>query len=173
MSVFEKLTIAALTPVLQLFDFARDRRLKASLGHCGENVVIRQPSVIEVPENVFIEDRVGIASFLHIWGNARVTIGARTMIGSHVAITTGTHDPDALVMRDTLIEQPVVIEHDVWIGTHAVIMPGVTIGAYSVVAAGSVVRTDIAPGCIVAGVPAKIVRQKNLLEGGNQIAVAE
>lgn len=157
--MLKEVAINALMRFERLLDLARERRLKASLGHCGKDVSIRQPSVIEVPRNVMIDDHVSIASFLHIWGNAGVRIGSRTIIASHVAITTATHDPDAVDMYHSLIERPVVIEHDVWIGAHAVIMPGVTIGAHSVVGAGAIVRHDVASGTIVAGVPATFLRQ--------------
>jgi maltose O-acetyltransferase len=155
-----ELAIGALMRVQRLLNSTNDRALRASLGHCGRNVVIRQPAVIETPQYVFIDDDVSIASFLHIWGNAGVRIGSRTMIASHVAIATATHDPDAIDMYRSLVEYPVVIEHDVWIGAHAVIMPGVRIGAHSIVAAASVVRHDVAAGTIVAGVPARYLRQR-------------
>jgi len=54
--------------------------------------------------------------------------------------------------------KPVVIEDDVWIGANAVVLPGVTIGARSVVGAGAVVVKDVAPKTIVAGVPARVIR---------------
>ena len=56
---------------------------------------------------------------------------------------------------------PIVIEDNVWIGANVAIMPGVTIGKHSVVAAGSVVTTDVPPDSVVAGVPAKVVRTLN------------
>ncbi len=52
-----------------------------------------------------------------------------------------------------------MIGDDIWIGANAVILPGVTIGSHSVVAAGSVVTKDVPPHSLVAGVPAKIIRQ--------------
>ena len=58
--------------------------------------------------------------------------------------------------------RPVVIEDDVWIGTHAVILPGVTIGHGAVVGAGSVVTRDVAANAIVAGVPARIIQPNRL-----------
>jgi len=134
--------------------------LRKSLRHCGRGVAFRFPCIIELPDRVSIGDDVSIASFLHIWGNGSVTIGDRVMIASHVAITSATHDPESEEMIKTLIEAPVVIENDVWIGAHAVIFPGVTIGHQSVVAAGSVVRADVPPYSIVAGVPARLVRSK-------------
>ena len=55
--------------------------------------------------------------------------------------------------------KPVVIEDDIWIGANAVILPGVTIGHHTVVAAGAVVTKDVPPHSLVAGVPAKIIKQ--------------
>jgi acetyltransferase-like isoleucine patch superfamily enzyme len=54
---------------------------------------------------------------------------------------------------------PIVIEDNVWLGANVVVMPGVTIGKHSVVAAGSVVTKDVPPDTIVAGVPAKVVKK--------------
>jgi maltose O-acetyltransferase len=135
---------------------------RSSLRFCGKNVAIRSPCVIESAHNVEIGDDVSIASYLHIWGNAGVSIGPRTMIGSHVAITSATHEPDCLDMHNSLIEKRVVIENDVWLGTHCVIFPGVTIGQHSVVAAGSVVRDNVDPFTIVGGIPARLLRKKNI-----------
>ncbi|MDL2305398.1 acyltransferase, partial [Bacteroides sp. OttesenSCG-928-D19] len=57
---------------------------------------------------------------------------------------------------DTL---PVVIEDDVWIGANAVILPGVTVGKHSVIAAGSVVSRSVPPYSVCAGIPAKVIKQ--------------
>ncbi|HET9160275.1 MAG TPA: acyltransferase [Caulobacteraceae bacterium] len=140
---------------------AHERRQKRALAYCGRNVLIRQPTVIEVPHKVRIEDNVTFASFVHIWGNAGVRIGARTMIASHVVITTASHDPDAPQMNLTLVELPIDIGNDVWIGAQVSILPGVTIGAHAVIAAGSVVRDDVEPYTVVAGIPARVVRRKD------------
>jgi maltose O-acetyltransferase len=137
------------------------RRIKSSLALCGAHVSIRLPTVIEFPHRVYIEDNVSINGFVHMWGNGEIRIGERTMIASHVAISSATHVTDAKIMSKTLVLQPVVIEHDVWIGAHAVILPGITIGAHAVVAAGSVVRENVEPYSVVAGVPAKVVRKKS------------
>jgi len=53
----------------------------------------------------------------------------------------------------------VIIEDDIWIGANAVVLPGVTIGHHSVVAAGAVVTKDVPPHSLVAGVPAKVIKQ--------------
>ena len=62
--------------------------------------------------------------------------------------------------KDALNNGPIIIEDEVWIGTNAIIMSGVTIGKCAMVAAGAVVTKDVPPYAIVGGVPAKIIRYK-------------
>lgn len=140
--------------------------LRASLGRCGENVVLRLPLHIEAPAKVTIGDDASLNPFTHIWGHGGVEIGNRTMIASHVAIISLTHDPDSPRMHTSLVAGPVHIADDVWIGAHAVILPGVTIGRHAVVAAGAVVRNDVPAYAVVAGVPAIVVRAKDSSESG-------
>jgi maltose O-acetyltransferase len=131
-------------------------RLRARLHRCGRNVVIYAPVVVAGPEAVDIGDDSSIAPFVHIWGGGRVMIGARCMIGSHVAISSLTHDYRRDDMSRTIVARPVVIQDDVWIGAHAVILPGVTLGQGAVIGAGSVVTRDVEPHAIVSGVPARV-----------------
>jgi acetyltransferase-like isoleucine patch superfamily enzyme len=82
-------------------------------------------------------------------------IGANVSISPEVTILTASH---AINAPDFHVEtRPVVIEDHVWIGTRATILPGVTLGRGSVVAAGSVVTRDVSALSIVAGVPAREV----------------
>src|SRR5258706_4268235 len=83
------------------------------------------------------------------------------MFESHTAITSVTHDHTSPVMFHTAIRKPVVISADVWIGTHVVILPGLTIGAGAVLGAGCVVTRDVPAGAIVMGVPGDIVRYRS------------
>ena len=68
----------------------------------------------------------------------------------------GTEDTTTKPDTGTTPEK-IIIEDDVWIGTHAVILAGVTVGAHSVIGAGSVVTKDIPPYSIAVGVPAKVI----------------
>ncbi len=90
-----------------------------------------------------------------------ITIGDCVNLGHQVMILTTTHgissgerraDPNHILL-------PVVIERGVWIGSRSTILPGVTIGEMSIVAAGSVVTRDVPPDTLVAGVPARVVKQ--------------
>ena len=86
-----------------------------------------------------------------------VTIGDNVLIGPRVNLASENHPVDP-AQRGFLIGQPVIIEDDVWIGAAATILPGVTVGKNSVVAAGSVVTKNVPPNTIVAGVPAKVIK---------------
>src|ERR1700730_15281047 len=74
------------------------------------------------------------------------------------AYFSGERDEDEFFARRRA--QPVVIAHDVWIGHGAIVLPGRTVGIGAVVAAGAVVTKDVAPYAIVAGNPARIIRQR-------------
>ena len=88
-----------------------------------------------------------------------VRIGDHTLFGPAVQIYTATHPLDSELRRSGLESAlPITIGDDVWVGGGAVILPGVTIGARSVIGAGSVVTTDVPPGVFAAGNPCRVVR---------------
>ena len=148
--------------LLHLVHGAYDRTsLELRLKHCEDRLQTQRPFVIIGPQQIEIGDEVSFAAFLHIWGFCGVTIGNRLMIASHVATTSSTHDPRAKVMRDSSIEKRVVIEDDVWISAHSVILPGIHISHGSVIAAGAVVTKSVPPPfSIVGGVPARILQMR-------------
>ncbi|MEO1524567.1 MAG: acyltransferase [Planctomycetota bacterium] len=92
----------------------------------------------------------------------RVTIGEKVLIAPRVFITDHSHNIDSpgSIMNLGCSALPVSIGNDVWIGTGAVILPGVTIGDGAVIGANAVVRQDIPAGEIWAGVPARKIRQR-------------
>lgn len=90
---------------------------------------------------------------------APVTIGDDVMIGPGTCIITVNHPLSPRGRRNHLgVAKPVTIGNDVWIGANCTILPGVTIGNNVVVAAGAVVTKDIPDNCVVAGVPAKKIK---------------
>ena len=91
-----------------------------------------------------------------------VTIGSHVNLAQGITVTALNHnfeDPNKRIDEQGISTTPVTIEDDVWIGANAVILPGVTIGNHSVVAAGAVVTKDVPPHSLVAGVPAKVIKQ--------------
>ena len=106
---------------------------------------------IRIGKNVFINHA---CTFLDLGG---ITIEDDVLIGPKVSIITENHptNPDQRKMLDL---KSVHIKRNVWIGANATILPGVTIGENSIVAAGAVVTKDVPDNVVVAGVPAKIVK---------------
>ena len=91
-----------------------------------------------------------------------VTIGSHVNLAQGITVTALNHnfkDSDKRIDEQGVTTSPVVIGNDVWIGANAVILPGVSIGDHTVVAAGAVVTKDVPPHCLVAGVPAKIIKE--------------
>lgn len=94
-----------------------------------------------------------------MWGGGEIQIGENVLIGAHAAITSQTHDTQAIAYRKSMVAAQVRIGDNVWIGTHAVILPGVIIGENAIVGAGAVVTKDVTENTIVVGVPARETRQ--------------
>ena len=91
-----------------------------------------------------------------------VTIGDHVNLAQGITVTALNHnfaDTDKSIDEQGISTSPIVIEDDIWIGANAVVLPGVTIGHHSVIAAGAVVTKDVPPHSLVAGVPAKIIKQ--------------
>ena len=86
-----------------------------------------------------------------------IFVGDGVLIGHQVVLATLNHDL-APAKRKNMFHAPIVIGNNVWIGAHATILAGVTLGENSVVAAGAVVTKDVPAGAVVAGVPAKIIK---------------
>ena len=91
-----------------------------------------------------------------------VCIGNNVNLAQGITVTALNHnfaDTNRRIDEQGISTNPVVIGDDVWIGANAVILPGVTIGRHVVVAAGAVVTKDVPSYCVVAGVPAKVIKE--------------
>ena len=91
-----------------------------------------------------------------------VEIGNNVNLAQGITVTALNHnfsDSNKRIDEQGVNTNPVTIEDDVWIGANAVVLPGVTIGNHCVVAAGAVVTKDVPPHSLVAGVPAKVIKQ--------------
>jgi acetyltransferase-like isoleucine patch superfamily enzyme len=111
---------------------------------------------------VRIGDRCVIGRGSHIVGHWSVSVGDDVQTGPYVYITDQNHayeDPDQPIGRQWPVEAGVSIGAGSWLGAHAVVLPGAVIGRNVVVAAGAVVRGEVPDHCVVAGVPARVVRR--------------
>lgn len=120
-------------------------------------------SMIQVPFfiNIGLFTRIGknvyinhACSFLDM---GTITIEDDVLIGPKVNILTEGH-PLNPAERKALLVKPVIIKRNVWIGAGATILPGVTVGENAVVAAGALVNTDVPANTVVAGIPAKVIK---------------
>lgn len=111
-------------------------------------------------KNISIGDDCGINSGVYILGHSKVVIGNNVVLSVDVKIIDAGLDLTNFVNTKLPlhISSAVTIEDGVWIGAGAIILPGVTVGKKSVVAAGSVVTKNVPSGTLVAGNPAKIMK---------------
>lgn len=114
----------------------------------GENAVIMMGAILNIGAVVGKGTMIDMGAVL----GGRATVGERCHIGAG-AVLAGVIEPASA--------QPVIIEDDVLIGANAVVIEGVRVGKGSVVAAGSIVIQDVSAGVVVAGVPARVVKQKD------------
>lgn len=110
---------------------------------------------IKIGRHVFINHD---CSFLDMGG---ITLEDNVQIGPKVSLITENHPLDPERRKD-LDLKAIIIKHNAWLGAGVTILPGVTVGENSVVAAGSVVTKNVAPNTVVAGVPAKVI--KNIMK---------
>lgn len=114
----------------------------------GDNAVIMMGAIINIGAVIGEESMIDMGAVL----GGRAIVGRRCHIGAG-AVLAGVIEPPSA--------QPVVVEDDVLIGANAVVIEGVRIGEGAIVAAGSVVIEDVAPGMVVAGVPARVIKKKD------------
>jgi serine acetyltransferase len=111
---------------------------------------------------VRIGDRCVIGRGSHIVGHWSIDIGDDVQTGPYVYITDQNHgyeNPDEPIGRQRPVEAAVSIGAGSWLGAHTVVLPGAQLGRHVVVAAGAVVRGQVPDHCVVAGVPARVVRR--------------
>lgn len=130
-----------------------------SFEYYGENCFIQFPVQIEGRKSIRLGNNVSINAFVHIWGQGGITIGNDTLIASHVSLVSVTHDTQAVRFKDSIVEKPIQIGNNVWLGSHCVIMPGITIEDNVIVGAGSVVTKNLKRNGIYTGVPARRIKE--------------
>ena len=137
----------------------RDELLKKMFAYVGEGVFVAQPIMLANGALTTIGDGTYINSNLTLVDDYRITIGKNCLFAPNVTITTTGHPIHPDLRGLGMVSFPVTIEDNVWVGTNAVIHPGVTIGEGSVIGSGSVVTKDIPPHVVAAGVPCRVIRQ--------------
>ena len=140
---------------------------------CGELVlgegVSFNGTVVPIELVTYTSGRIEIGNHTFINYGSSIAARASVKIGSycHLGHYTFVMDNDQHdVVRHTELPQsdPVIIEDHVWIGSKAVVLPGVRIGSRAVIGAGSIVTKDIPPRCVAAGNPARVLRHLTELD---------
>ncbi|MGL4567125.1 MAG: sugar O-acetyltransferase, partial [Fusobacteriaceae bacterium] len=131
-----------------------------------ESFMLFPPFYTDCGKNTLIGKNVFINSGCHFQDQGGITIGDGTLIGPKVVLATLNHGL-APEKRNNLCPKPIVIGKFVWIGGNVSIVPGVTIGDNSIVAAGSVVTKNVPANVMVGGAPAKVIK-KIEIGGGNE-----
>ena len=127
----------------------------------GPHVFFDRGVYVKFPWLVSIGPRTsvnrGVEFYPDFEGRHRIEIGADCYIAPHVRFHAAGHDLDDLTAHTG---GDIIVADGVWLGAGSILLPGITVGRDSVVAAGSVVTADVAPDTIVGGVPARAIRER-------------
>ncbi len=131
---------------------------KGFVSYCGRNVNLQKRAVFSTRLEIGDNSSIGIDCFVQ----GKVKIGANVMMGPQVLIYTQNHNHERtdipMILQGYENEKMVCIGDDVWIGSRATILPGVTIGKGTIIGASAVVTKDVPDYSVVAGNPAKVVK---------------
>ncbi len=139
--------------------------LKLTLKKLGKNVLIDYGCYIRYPWRVSVGSNVSLNRGCNIYASMKVA-GAEIILGNNVALGPNVtlfgagHDISSLALPDTAGN--IVIKDYVWIGGNSTILYGVTIGEGAVIAAGSVVTKNVESYSVVAGIPAKKIKNREI-----------
>ena len=135
--------------------------VKGKALNCGNNVSIHPGVTIRSLKNMSFGNNVSIQPGCFIDATGGVIIGNDVSIAQGSSIFSFDHtwlDPDLPIKDNPLAFETVTIGNDVWMGCKTTVLAGVNIPGRNVVAAGAVVTKDMPPNCIVAGIPAKPIK---------------
>ncbi|AYY15125.1 sugar O-acetyltransferase [Actinobacteria bacterium YIM 96077] len=138
----------------------RQRIVEELLGHVDSSAEIRPPLYCDYGYRIRVGARAFINFGLVALDVAPITIGDDVQIGPYVQLLTPTHPLDAGERLDKWEgADPITVENNAWLGGGVIVLPGVTIGANTVVGAGGVVSKDLPAGVVAVGNPARVIRE--------------
>ena len=156
----------------------RQRALEANGATIGSNVFIAPNAAVYCDDGLTLGDRTYIAALAYLTGNltfgsdcsvnpfavirGEIRMGDGVRIGAHTSILGFNHhmENDRPVFQQRTFSKGIAIGDDVWIGSNATILDGVTVGSHVVIAAGAIVTKDVADWAVVAGNPARQLRDR-------------
>jgi maltose O-acetyltransferase len=158
----ERQKVKGLLRLYNLAEAASERQtiLQQMLGRVGQESIIEPPFYCVYGQHIHLGDHVYLNVQCTILDCNEVHIGHHVMIGPNVQIYTAAHDLRAEArIQGWEVARPVLIEDNVWIGGGAILLPGVNIGRNAVVGAGAVVTRSVPANTVVAGNPARVLRE--------------
>ncbi|HHJ14078.1 MAG TPA: acyltransferase [Gammaproteobacteria bacterium] len=140
--------------------------VKRIIKHCGDGVIVKNRCYFGNGSRLSVGARSQLGQNARLQGS--ITIGEDVLMGPDVVIMATSHRFDRLDIpinqQKEDDEKEVIIGNDVWIGTRVIILPGVKIGAHSIVGAGAVVTRSFPDYSIIGGVPAKLIKSRTDIE---------
>ncbi|MCT1182632.1 sugar O-acetyltransferase [Lactococcus lactis] len=131
-------------------------------GKTGDNLYVTPPFQVDYGRHVEIGNNFYANMDCIFLDVNKIKIGNNVMVGPRVSFYTAGHPIDPQIRIEELeFGLPITVEDNVWFGGSATILPGVTIGKNSIIAAGAVVTKDVAANTIVGGNPAQLIRAIN------------
>jgi maltose O-acetyltransferase len=152
----------------------RDRLLRALLGDVGEGVVVKPSFRCDYGRYIEIGARTFVNYDCVMLDVAPIRIGAACQIATRVQLLTAAHPIDPEPRRAGWeYGLPITLDENVWLGSGVIVCPGVTIGANTVVGAGSVVTRDLPADVVAVGVPARVRRPIEKGRSGQTTSAAD
>ena len=125
-------------------------------GGIGENSCVHTPLYVNIASNLHIGNNVSINPYFRCMTAGEIYIEDEAKIAMNVSLITNNHD---FYDREILTIKDIRIKKNAWIGSGAIILPGITIGENAIVGAGSVVTHNVPDNTVVAGNPARIIKK--------------
>ena len=154
----------------KIIDWRKNRKLaelKKSFKSCGEKIIVRERVQFNHHRNIEIGNNVLIQRDCTFSGHGGIKIGDGCVFAHCVDVFSGEHNYDSLTLEylpfdESFITAPVEIGDYAWIGSHVIILPGVSIGEGAIIGAGAIVTKSIPAGAIAVGNPARVIRYRDM-----------
>lgn len=131
----------------------------------GEGVFLGRGTILSCKDgDITLGAHTNLGFHCEVFSGSTVTVGRQGLLAAYAYLVGGGHDferSDLAVIEQPRLSRGIALGDNVWLGTGAKVLDGVTLGSHVVVGANAVVTTDLPEGAVAAGVPARILRQRS------------
>lgn len=135
----------------------------------GTGVFIGRGTILSCKNgDIVIDDHANIGFHCEIFSGRRVRLGRHALVAAYTYLVGGDHAhgrTDMPVLHQDRLARGIEVDDNVWLGAHVVVADGVTIGRDAIIGAGAVVRDEIPPFAVAAGIPARVLRDRRTAPG--------